>query len=333
MIREELLQYLRPITAEEQAALDGREDVDQSLYVKDAENLIADKEGNLSVINSEKLLEAGRVITVRPHTRFVHFPKHSHDYVEVVYQCAGETTHLVNGERLTLQAGDLLFLGQNATQEILPAGEEDLAVNFVILPQFFDRALEMLGEEETPLHRFTISCLTGERSDGYLLFRVADVLPVQNLIENLLYTLINDSPNRRNLNQNTMGVLFLHLLNHIDKLSYSGDPEGELMIQVLSYIENHYNDGSLQECADLLYYDFNWLSREIKKQTGKTYTELLQEKRLSQAAFLLKTTKMNVSDIALAIGYENVSYFHRLFAKVYGCSPKKYRDQSALPAE
>ena len=134
MIREELLQYLRPVTAEEQAALDGREDVDKSPYVKDAENLIANKEGNLSVINSEKLLEVGRVITVRPHTRFVHFPKHTHDYVEVVYQCAGTTTHLVNDVQITLQEGELLFLGQNATQEILPAGEEDIAVNFIVLP-------------------------------------------------------------------------------------------------------------------------------------------------------------------------------------------------------
>ena len=34
---------------------------------------------------------------------------------------------------------------------------------------------------------------------------------------------------------------------------------------------------------------------------------------------------MNVADIALSIGYENVSYFHRLFGKTYGLSPKKYR--------
>ncbi|MBQ7229095.1 MAG: helix-turn-helix transcriptional regulator, partial [Clostridia bacterium] len=92
------------------------------------------------------------------------------------------------------------------------------------------------------------------------------------------------------------------------------------------YIENHYNDGSLSECADLLHYDFYWLSREVKKQTGKNYTDLLQEKRMAQAAFLLKTTKMNVADIALTVGYENVSYFHRMFGKTHCMSPKKYLD-------
>ncbi len=328
MVREEILRYLRPITAEEQAALDGRTDIDKSLYTKDAENLIATEEGKLDVIHSDKLLEDGRIITVRPHTRFVHFPEHRHDYVEVVYMCAGSTTHIVNGTKLELKEGELLFLGQNATQEILPAGENDIAVNLIVLPQFFDTALQMMGEEESPLHRFMIDVLTGAEATGYLYFQVADILPVQNLMENLLYTLIHDSPNRRNINQTTMGLLFLQLLNYTDRLFYEDDSDEEAVVQVLHYIENHYSDGSLTECADLLHYDFYWLSREIKQQTGKNYTDLVQEKRMAQAAFLLKTTKMNVADIALSVGYENVSYFHRLFGKTFGLSPKKFRDQA-----
>lgn len=330
MIREELLQHLRPITEEEQAALNGREEVDRSIYIKDAENLITNKEGELDVVNSAKLLENGRIITVRPHTRFVHFPEHKHDYVEVVYVCAGTMTNIINGTEIVLQEGELLFLGQNATQEILPAGENDIAVNLIVLPQFFDTALSMMGEEESPLHRFIIDVLTGESATGYLYFQVADILPVQNLMENLLYTLIHNTPNRRNINQTTMGLLFLQLLNHTDRLFYEDDSEEEAVVQVLKYIEDHYNDGSLSECASLLHYDFYWLSREIKQQTGKNYTDLLQEKRMAQAAFLLRTTKMKVADIALSIGYENVSYFHRLFGKTYGLSPKKYRDESSV---
>ena len=80
------------------------------------------------------------------------------------------------------------------------------------------------------------------------------------------------------------------------------------------------------EAAKLLHYDFYWLSHEIKNQTGKTYTELLQDKRLSQAAYLLKNTKIGVDDISKAVGYENKSYFHRIFAKQFEMSPKKYRD-------
>ena len=327
MIIDELISYLRPITKEEQALLDGEVEVDRSIYMKNTEELKACRDGEVTVINSEKLLENGRIITVRPHTRFVHFPQHRHDYIEVIYMCSGSTTHIINGTKIELKDGELLFLGQNATQEILPAGENDIAVNLIVLPQFFDTALQMMGEEESPLHRFIIDVLTGSDSaSGYLYFQVSDILPIQNLMENLLYTLIHDSPNRRNINQTTMGLLFLQLLNYTDRLFYEDNSEEGAVVGVLQYIENHYNDGSLGECANLLHYDLYWLSREIKRQTGKNYTDLLQEKRMAQAAFLLRTTKMRVSDIALSVGYENASYFHRLFMKTYGVSPKQYRD-------
>ena len=67
-------------------------------------------------------------------------------------------------------------------------------------------------------------------------------------------------------------------------------------------------------------------SKNGKYITGKTYTQIVQEKRLAQAAFLLKNTKRNVTDISVAVGYENISYFHRIFAAAYGKSPKHYRD-------
>ena len=100
----------------------------------------------------------------------------------------------------------------------------------------------------------------------------------------------------------------------------------KFVIQVLSYVEEHYQSGELTELANELHYDIYWLSREIKRRTGKTYTELVQTKRLTQASYLLRTTAMNVADIAMAVGYDNISYFHRIFQKKYGMTPKKYRD-------
>lgn len=315
MIDEKIIEKLSLITDEEREILSGKKDVNTSLYMYESAN----------VINSRKLLQEGKLITIRPHTRFVHFPKHTHDYVEVVYMCKGHTTHIINGDNVCLNEGNIIFLNQNSTQEILPAGENDIAVNFIILPQFFDSTLKIMGDEETPLKRFIVNCLKGgDVSSSYLHFEVSDILPVQNLIENLIWTLINDTQNKRNINQMTMAVLFLQLLNYTDRLKNRND-ETDIAIKTLRYIEEHYSSGSLTELSGLLHYEFSWLSREIKKQTGKTYTELLQEKRLSQAAFLLQNTDMSVADISCKVGYENISYFHRLFMRKYGVSPKKYR--------
>lgn len=321
-MNREIYEKLKQITEEEAEILKGRSEIDRERYMN----------RSASVIDSRKLLESGKLIQVRPHTRFIHFPRHSHNYVEVIYMCSGTTTHMINGDRVVLESGELLFLSQDAMQEIMPAGEEDVAVNFIILPEFFDQALRMIGVEENLLRDFLVECLRGEeRSTSYLHFKVSDILPIQNLIENLIWTIMNNQQNKRSINQVTMGLLFLQLMNHTDKVEVGREHfEQELMLAVYRYIEEHYKDGELSELARSMSYDLYWLSRKVKKLTGKTYTELVQKKRLNQAGFLLSSTNLAIADIGVAVGYDNLSYFHRIFKEKYQMSPKQYRNQLKL---
>lgn len=321
----ELISKLSPITAEEEEILKGRKNVDQGLYTA----------GKSFVVDSKRLLEEGKLIHIRPHTRFVHFPPHTHNYVEMIYMCSGSTTHKIGNSQVRLNEGELLILSQNALQEIYPAGENDLAVNFIILPEFFDQSLIMLGTEKNALRDFIVGCLTSYGTElPYLHFKVQNLLPVQNLIENLIWTLQNQVQNKRQMNQITMGLLFLQLMNVTDRLSSGKLPQAqELLVAVLQYVEEHYREGDLDRLARSLNIEISRLSRIIKKQTGYTFTALLQDKRLNQAKYLLCTTGMSVLDISLAVGYDNFSYFHRLFKKRYVLSPGKYRraQKEALP--
>lgn len=315
-MNREILDKLIPLTEEEKKLISGRKEINRVLYMESGKN----------VVNSKKLLEQGKLITIRPHTRFVHFPPHVHDYIEVVYMCCGTTRHIINGDTIDLKEGELLFLSRSATQEIMPAGEYDIAVNFIVMPQFFDRTLAMLTNEETPIKSFLTDCLKNtDSSTPYLYFKVSDVLPIRNLVENLVWSLIYKEPNKRQINQNTMGLLFLLLLNYTERLEYK-NKDDELIINVLRYVEENYVNGSLTELAESLHYEFAWLSREIKNRTGKNYTRLVQERRLAQAEFLIKNSDIKISEIARQTGYDNISYFHRLFNKTYKMTPKKYRD-------
>ena len=121
-----------------------------------------------------------------------------------------------------------------------------------------------------------------------------------------------------------MSLLFLQLMAHTDTLSVPTE-EQAAVLKLLSYADSNYASGSLSEAAEQLHYDIAWLSREVKRKTGKTYTQIVQEKRLAQAAFLLRNSDRKISDISIAVGYENISYFHRLFFACFGCSPRSYR--------
>ncbi|MDE7275846.1 MAG: AraC family transcriptional regulator [Lachnospiraceae bacterium] len=318
-MQQNLLAQLQKITEEEQAILDGRQDVQKELYTS----------GRGFVIDSRKLLRKGRLIEIRPHTRFVHFPRHSHNYVEMVYMCSGSTTHIINDkERITLQEGDLLFLNQNATQEILPADENDIAVNFIILPEFFDHAFSMI-ERENILHDFLISVLSQDSSlSSYLHFQAKDILPVQNLIENMVWTLLHKKAGTNTINQTTMGLLFLNLSMFADTINQD-DPnqyEQNLVFSVLKYIETHYKNGSLTEVAEEMKQPAYFISRLLKKYTDSNFKELLQQRKLQQAAYLLSQTPLTVDAVMENIGYDNSSYFYRKFREKYGCSPRKYRE-------
>lgn len=319
-MNQEIINRLAVITEEEREIINGRTEIDRKRYTESQE----------LVIDSRKMLEHGKMIRIRPHTRFVHFPRHKHNYIEVIYMCQGETTHRIDGEEVVLKTGELLFLNQHATQEILPAGEGDIAVNFIILPEFFDTAFQMMGEEKNLLRDFLVGSLCFDpRYASYLHFQVADVLPVQNLVENMVWTLLNDQPNKRSINQVTMGLLFLQLMHYTDKISHTSESfDQKLTFQVLKFIDENYKDGELTELAASLNYNIYWLSRAVKRLTGRTFKELIQIKRLNQASFLLLNTRLSITDISIAVGYDNTSYFHRIFRNYYSMSPKEYRDKN-----
>ncbi|WP_026506730.1 AraC family transcriptional regulator [Butyrivibrio sp. MC2013] len=314
-----IISELQKVTKEEEEILKGRRQVDNTIY----------QSGGDQIYEASRLLEAGELISIRKHTRFIAFPAHTHNYVEVMYVCSGMVHHRINGRDLYLRQGELLFMSQNAVQEIEEAGRDDLAVNFIILPEFFDAVLPMIDMDENPLRNFVIECLRGEQaSSSYIHFKVADILPVQNLVENLIWTLMNRQNSDNSINKITMGLLFLQLLEYTGASDIESEDEGhKLVMTVLGYIEEHYRDGSINDLAKRLHYNLYWLSKEIKKRSGHTYTELLHNKRLSRAAYLLTGTSMPVADIGAAVGYENMGYFHRIFKERYGMTPKKYRDR------
>jgi AraC-like DNA-binding protein len=320
-MEEDLLRRLAEITEEERALLAGSAVVEKSQYTAARD----------FTIDSNKMLQKGRLIDIRPHTRFVHFPCHRHNYVEIIYMCAGSTTHIVNGgERVVLATGDLLFLNQTCTHEILPAGAEDLAVNFMVLPAFFDESFRLL-EKDSLLGAFLMSALRQGGDGGqYLYFHASDLLPVQNLAENLIWSLLCRREKRRRIDQLTMALLFLQLQEHADRIEGPGRHEDRPLMASLQYIEEHYRTARLGELAKSLGQAPPQLSRLIRMGTGSTFKGLLQKKRLQQAAHLLRETTLPVADVMAAVGYDNSSYFYRIFRSMFGVSPREYRAEHRL---
>lgn len=318
-MNKELLKRLEVVTDEEQAILDNQRDIQKSLYTED----------NQFIVNSQKMLREQNLITVRTHTRFADFPIHRHNYIEMMYVCQGSITHIIDNKEVVLNAGEILLLNQHSWHEIKKASVDDIAINLVILPEFFDIVYTMIGYNNV-IADFLINILKqDERKGEYLLFKVADILQIQNLMENMIYSLLQSEREFRHEHQITMGLLFLYLTKYINRTKKGTTKEFEelLVDTVLDYISDNYKTAALSEIAQILNQPTYSLSKMIKNQTKRNFKELLQSRKFYRAEELLRDTNLSINDIVAAVGYENNSYFFKTFKEKYHMTPAAYRKQ------
>ena len=98
-----------------------------------------------------------------------------------------------------------------------------------------------------------------------------------------------------------------------------------LVQAALMEITQNYREASLSNVARAYGVSLAYVSECVRAQTGKTYKELLQKHRMETAARLLRRSDLNIQQIIAQVGYENTSYFYRLFHERYGQSPREYR--------
>lgn len=100
--------------------------------------------------------------------------------------------------------------------------------------------------------------------------------------------------------------------------------------EALDFIHRNYNqDISLIKVANHVYLSSEYFSRLFKEETGVNFSVYLMMYRLSCAEQLLKTTDMQISQIASDVGYTNPGYFSRIYKKYMGMTPEKSRSQNS----
>ena len=81
----------------------------------------------------------------------------------------------------------------------------------------------------------------------------------------------------------------------------------------------------MEEAAGLCYYSKSHFMKYFRQYMGLSFVQYLNDYRLSKAAGLLVSTEDSVTDIAQRCGFDNLSYFNRLFRRKYGMTPGRYR--------
>lgn len=100
---------------------------------------------------------------------------------------------------------------------------------------------------------------------------------------------------------------------------------------ILDYIHGHYGEAiSTARLAKHFYLSEGYICHIFKEATGKTIISYLNEFRVEKAAVLLEKTEENVSVVAEKCGFENVTYFNKIFKRHFGTTPVCYRKQKGF---
>ena len=101
-----------------------------------------------------------------------------------------------------------------------------------------------------------------------------------------------------------------------------------VIFKTTAYIKEHLTDKlTLDQAAEQVYLSKSYFCRIIKDELGCTFTEYVNRLRIERSKTLLRSTGMPIAEIACAVGFDDQSYFTRIFKKQTGIAPGKYREQ------
>ncbi len=322
-MQAEILRQLSEITEEEQYILVQDNPSQRSLYAKSGRFMIERRH-----ISHLSFGESTAAICLRPHPRFRGFPIHSHDFIEIMYVCNGQITHVIEDQEVQLNTDDIILLGKDTRHSIRSAGQDDIGMNLIISVDLFETLLNSLRQKsQLPVKK--LESLLKRDGLPFCVFHASESISVRNLMESMIASVICEKKANGYILQQSLALL-LGYLAEMNEAKEPPLPDSETVLKkkILNYIQTSYSTATLTEAAGMMGLSASYLSRVITQSLNMSFKELLMGARFSAAQELLRSTKMPVGDIINHVGYENSSYFHKEFKRRYGVTPSEYRKQS-----
>ena len=102
----------------------------------------------------------------------------------------------------------------------------------------------------------------------------------------------------------------------------------DIVKQAADYIdEYYYEDISLTGLANQYNVEPSYFSKLFRQQIGETLMVYLTKVRIEKAKTYMKDPTINLTEISFMVGYDDYSYFSRIFRKIIGMSPRDYRNR------
>lgn len=276
---------------------------------------------------AERMIPKGE-LAISYNKRTVHFEEHVHDFAEFVYIISGNCKHYVNGVSYEAKKGDMIYIGVGETHAF-SSDSEVCSYDFYIKPEFiFTKLLSDRPDDIMALSLFREFSEEISHFSPCISFRGTDMIELDNLFSYAKKEYSSYEAGTESVLKGYFLVILTKFLREIRKkqMKYLDRQLQNVMSEIVQYIENNYFKSlSLEELAQKTFYSPAYFSRMFKELYGKTLTEYVAEKRISEAVKLLENPQLTIDETCRKIGYNDKKHFYKTFKNKIGMTPGQYR--------
>lgn len=255
---------------------------------------------------------------------------HTHrSFLEFAYVMQGRANHVINETPSIISKGDYFIIDYKTQHKYCQIGDTPfIVVNCLFVPQLIDQALINCQRFEEVVSNYLINvnfCQLKERPTNRI-FHDSDGRiwkMVKRLCEEYEHKEIGYLESMR-------CQLILLLIDILRQLKLPNaeelNDESDIVNSIVNYVNNHFTESlSLKSFAAKHNYSSAHISNMFKHQTGMTFLEYVQSKRIQESCRLLANTNKSGADIANIVGYTDVKFFNKVFKRITGMTPKQFK--------
>ncbi|MEI6131361.1 MAG: AraC family transcriptional regulator [Bacillota bacterium] len=247
---------------------------------------------------------------------------HYHDFFEFVLILSGSAWHLINGDRLKLKEGQLLFIRPKDVHTYEMIQDETCSlINFACTDSMINSLFKYLG------HLFPRETFTDvEDAPIVQLSKIDKELLLRRFEEINIISLSDISAKNADLRTLAIELFTKYLL---PKQTYIDSTTPFWLTELCSQLQNQENLCRGNEIfTELSGKTYSHVGRSMRKYLKQSPTEYLNRLRIDFAANLLRNTDWSVLNISLESGFQNLSHFNHLFKTYIGMTPLLFRKES-----
>jgi AraC-like DNA-binding protein len=269
----------------------------------------------------------------RYNSRTMKQPLHKHDYIQIAYVLRGVCHHHLRGKALVVGKGDIFIISPGMEHSIhgIPDQEYEMVI-LDFLPPFVHAQLTDVSET---LYRMLQNSDQSDSMSSLLQPWLHISQSKQPLVELLLQDIQDEFERRDEGFAFSIQINLIKLLILIDReyrqSNHKSEPPSAVANQnpielSVRYVQEHFGqDIPLEAAAGIAKMTPSYFSHRFKKETGRSFIKFLHKVRIDRAMELIGRGEHTITQIALQVGFRQLSHFIRTFKKTTGLTPTEYK--------